>query len=435
MNKKAIKVEAAKILRERHVFPGNTKYENLEPNFLLRNRRAQKTSVERTNVNSQQVIDWPIFMTNLIKDNNIETSRIINIDETNISWDERNFKFVVDVSIGGAKVIGKSPKSHVTLIGAIKANGYPLPPLLIVKVPEKSVNHTITSGKFTLVFNQSGWVDTDIKAQYIEILNEQINKGVEPGSEKKTLLLADNHSSNLQAKVSELAKKYNIEIFTFPSNSTHLLQPLDLQIFKIFKDRLNKMVIDFNNNNDGSIQSSQIPLDTLCLIIESAYQGATCKINVLSAWKASGIDWESIQKHRDSDKNKQIIPTDQKSLFLPGSELPNNVCTLANHRQVGVHVTSEDSINKFKITDTKKSTRGRNPKVSNQVNLVQNFIQNVESMNLLQNSTVPGGIVQNVTNVQTEGKRNKDGSLRKKNSKKIKTSSPLLENSRIEEIQ
>ncbi|KAM9998566.1 hypothetical protein ACTFIY_008206 [Dictyostelium cf. discoideum] len=243
----------------------------------------QKTSVERTNVNSQQVIDWPIFMTNLIKDNNIETSRIINIDETNISWDERNFKFVVDVSIGGAKVIGKSPKSHVTLIGAIKANGYPLPPLLIVKVPEKSVNHTITSGKFT--------------------------PGVEPGSEKKTLLLADNHSSNLQAKVSELAKKYNIEIFTFPSNSTHLLQPLDLQIFKIFKDRLNKMVIDFNNNNDGSIQSSQIPLDTLCLIIESAYQGATCKINVLSAWKASGIDWESVQKHRDSDKNKQIIFT------------------------------------------------------------------------------------------------------------------------------
>ncbi|KAM9998564.1 hypothetical protein ACTFIY_008204 [Dictyostelium cf. discoideum] len=106
-----------------------------------------------------------------------------------------------------------------------------------------------------------------------------------------------------------------------------------------------------------------------------------------------------------------------------------------NQKQVGVHVTSEDSINKFKITDTKKSTRGRNPKVSNQVNLVQNFIQNVESMNLLQNSTVPGGIVQNVTNVQTEGKRNKDGSLRKKNSKKIKTSSPLLENSRIEEIQ
>ncbi|KAM9979710.1 hypothetical protein ACTFIZ_005943 [Dictyostelium cf. discoideum] len=354
--------------RERHVFPGNTKYgkymisdtqyRNFRAKFpLLRNRRAQKTSVERTNVDSQQEIDWPIYMTKLIKDNNIELSRIINIDETNISWDERNFKFVVDVSIGGAKVIGKSPKSHVTLIGAIKADGYPLTPLLIVKVPEKSVNHTIASGKFGLVFNQSGWVDTEIKAHYIELLNKQINKGVEPGKEMKTLLLADNHSSNLQTTVSELAKK------------------------------LNKMVIDFNNDNASDIQSSQIPLDTLCLIIESAYQSSTCKINVLSAWKASGIDWESIKQHREANKDKQIIPLDQTSLVL----LDVNCQTI----QVGVHVTSEDSINKFKITDTKKSTRGRNPKVLNQVNLVQNFIQNVETMNLLQNSTVPGGIVQN----------------------------------------
>ncbi|KAM9975462.1 hypothetical protein ACTFIW_013343 [Dictyostelium discoideum] len=202
-----------------------------------------------------------------------------------------------------------------------------------------------------------------------------------------TLLLVENHLSNLQAKVSEWAKKYNIEIFTFQSNSTHLLQPLDLQIFKIFKDRLNKMVIHFNNDNANSIQSSQIPLDTLCLIIKSAYQGATCKINVLSAWKASGIDWESIKQHRDA-KVKQIIPSDQSSIVLPGSEFSNNVCTLANHRQVGVHATSEDSIKKFKITDTKKSTRGKNPKVLNQVNLVQNFIQNVESMNLLQNSKI-----------------------------------------------
>ncbi|KAM9975772.1 hypothetical protein ACTFIW_000048 [Dictyostelium discoideum] len=88
------------------------------------------------------------------------------------------------------------------------------------------------------------------------------------------------------------------------------------------------------------------------------------------AWKASGIDCESIQQHRDANKDKHIIPSDQTSLVLPGSEFSNNVCTLANHRQVGLHATSEDSINKFKITDTKKSTRGRNPKVLNQMSRI-----------------------------------------------------------------
>ncbi|KAN0031357.1 hypothetical protein ACTFIV_005221 [Dictyostelium citrinum] len=59
-----------------------------------------------------------------------------------------------------AKVFGKSLKSLITLIGAI---------LFI-----STINSC--TRRFYLALNESGLVDTDIKAQYIELLNKQINK-------------------------------------------------------------------------------------------------------------------------------------------------------------------------------------------------------------------------------------------------------------------
>ncbi|KAN0007168.1 hypothetical protein ACTFIU_005362 [Dictyostelium citrinum] len=135
-------------------------------------------------------------------------------------------------------------QSHITLIGAISADAYSFAPLIVV---------------------QEGYL----------ALNES---DVEPGKEKKTLLLADNHSSNLQSTVSELAKKHNIEILTFPSNLTLLFQ----------------LMVKFKKN-----QISQ----TIGLILESAYPVSTCKLDLLSAWEAIGIDWESIKQHRDADKD------------------------------------------------------------------------------------------------------------------------------------
>ncbi|KAM9993112.1 hypothetical protein ACTFIZ_011092 [Dictyostelium cf. discoideum] len=216
----------------------------------------------------------------------------------------------------------------------------------------------------------------DCSPQYVSKIKAKIeNKTL--GLKKRTL--TDDEMNNLANTIRERQKKNN------PMNK----KAIKVEAAKILRER---HVFPGNTKYALSLLKSITILFNLSLNT----------LNICKSNGSSGIDWESIKQHREANKDKQIIPLDQTSLFLPGCELPNNVCTLANNRQVGVHVTSEDSINKFKITDTKKSTRGRNPKVLNQVNLVQNFIQNVETMNLLQNSTVPGGIVQNVTNIQTQ---------------------------------
>lgn len=52
------------------------------------------------------------------------------------------------------------------------------------------------------------------------------------------LLIIDNLKSHLTYDILRTAKENNIELLAFPANCTHIMQPLDINIFKIFKSKL-----------------------------------------------------------------------------------------------------------------------------------------------------------------------------------------------------
>lgn len=49
------------------------------------------------------------------------------------------------------------------------------------------------------------------------------------------VLLLDSHNSHHTYEFVQLAKQNNIFIYTFPSHLTHILQPLDVEIFQLYK--------------------------------------------------------------------------------------------------------------------------------------------------------------------------------------------------------
>ena len=61
---------------------------------------------------------------------------------------------------------------------------------------------------------------------------------------QKALLLVDSHTSRDQEDFIRICKDENIDILTFPSHTTHLLQPLDLTVCGSFKKNLNKYTED-----------------------------------------------------------------------------------------------------------------------------------------------------------------------------------------------
>ncbi|KAM9983783.1 hypothetical protein ACTFIY_000493 [Dictyostelium cf. discoideum] len=108
------------------------------------------------------------------------------------------------------------------MIGCISASGRRLPHYSIIKAPKTSIGKLTITTQGTIIFNESGWVDTKQKKDFINYFGETINKGI-PKPYPLTVLYLDNHSSNLQEEVAEILNEYNIHCYTFPANSTHYL--------------------------------------------------------------------------------------------------------------------------------------------------------------------------------------------------------------------
>ena len=128
---------------------------------------------------------------------------------------------------------------HLTLVCCIGADGVAMVPTLIFKgdtVPE------IPTHGFSICSSENGWIDNKIKENW---MNHFI-KFKPPGP---VVLLLDGHTSNFSYEIEQLAKNNGITMIQFPSNSTHLLQPLDSNFFRILKDNLRYAISQYSKEN------------------------------------------------------------------------------------------------------------------------------------------------------------------------------------------
>ncbi|CAG5051783.1 unnamed protein product [Parnassius apollo] len=90
-------------------------------------------------------------------------------------------------------------------------------------------------------------METDIFFKYME---KVVIPGV--GEERPVLIIYDGHSTHVDVKVVELAIKNNITILKLPPHTSHLLQPLDLAVFKGFKSQWDANLVEWQSENVGS---------------------------------------------------------------------------------------------------------------------------------------------------------------------------------------
>ncbi|EFA74667.1 hypothetical protein PPL_11636 [Heterostelium album PN500] len=130
------------------------------------------------------------------------------------------------------------------MIGTITASGHALPPYNVLRIPKRvKWEHMQNSNYGVIIANESGYVTQEIKKEYVEWLLGQFKK-----TDKK-LLLVDNHISNYFFDEKKLCDENNLIIMTFPSNLTHILQPLDLVLFSSFSQHLSNLLRDGLKDN------------------------------------------------------------------------------------------------------------------------------------------------------------------------------------------
>ncbi|KAM9986269.1 hypothetical protein ACTFIY_010677 [Dictyostelium cf. discoideum] len=395
------------------------KYFNHDKNIRL--LKGSIRSDARTNVNSDQVVQWPKDQQDFLI-NKVPLERIWNIDETAIKLDETAVKYVVNKTYGKPLTKPLNYSHHVTMIGCISASGRRLPHYSIIKAPKTSIGKLTITTQGTIIFNESGWVDTKQKKDFINYFGETINKGI-PKPYPLTVLYLDNHSSNLQEEVAEILNGYNIHCYTFPANSTHLLQPLDLLVFGIFKRKLNQTINNLKRSKSKKDlpKCSKLTFEELSDVIETSWDATASPITIKNAFEMVKIDWKLIKTsyldQLEKIEDKSIVCV-SKTLIIAEKPSSNQI----GARKIGFQVNSLGVGNKIKIDEAPKK-RGRPSKVT------INSTINVLNVNI-QNNFIAQDTDSTTTSVP-HLKLKKNGQPRKQYTKKLKPTHDYTENQQI----
>ncbi|KAE9523029.1 hypothetical protein AGLY_016660 [Aphis glycines] len=168
--------------------------------------------------------------------------RVWNLDETSFCHDPSKTKIVGGIGISTTRTTHGSGRDNTSVLMACSAIDQKGPPLIIFKgksVWDKWVGETSIFPGTTYAATTNGWMEKEVFYNYFE---KSFIKSTNPTPENPVLLIYDGHSSHVDLKLIDTAIKNNVTIMLLPPHSSHLLQPLDLAVFKSIKNEWDKIL-------------------------------------------------------------------------------------------------------------------------------------------------------------------------------------------------
>jgi hypothetical protein len=215
----------------------------------------------------------------------IPNSHIYNADESGFTIVHRPEKILAQKGKRSVGILTSAEKGKtVTFLGAFSAVGHYIPPLfifprmrmrpeLLEKAPEGSIGAA----------NPTGWVNTEIFEQWFD----HFLTTVQPKSRAQpTLLLFDGQKSHTRnVRLIDKARDNNVVLLSFPSHSTHKLQPLDRTFFKSLKNNYSTEVHRWLRDHRGiGLSQNNIPQ-----LVSSAYTKSATMENAVNGFRVAGL--------------------------------------------------------------------------------------------------------------------------------------------------
>lgn len=142
-----------------------------------------------------------------------------------------------------------------------------------MRVPEELKEGAIPG---TLFANSvSGWINSELYLEWFKYFMQLIPP-VRP-----VLLLQDGHASHTSIELIELARANDIHLLCLPTHTTHILQPLDVGVFKSFKSNFNKACSKYLARYPGRV----ITTDKLASLVVEAWPISFTAVNILSGFR------------------------------------------------------------------------------------------------------------------------------------------------------
>ncbi|KAE9007021.1 hypothetical protein PR003_g17921 [Phytophthora rubi] len=134
-----------------------------------------------------------------------------------------------------ANVWRKETKSsfHMTVAGAVSAAGPEVPPITIVpgvRLFMKDIAD-LTIERAAITGPPKGFSNSKILPQWLVFFGDNIAHLPKP-----VVLIVDNSATHISEEAAQICVEYGIMLVGLPATATRLFQPLDVALFKPFKD-------------------------------------------------------------------------------------------------------------------------------------------------------------------------------------------------------
>ena len=208
--------------------------------------------------------------------------QIFNCDETGVTIVFKPNKVIAELGKRNVYAISAAErgKTH-TILSCVSATGFMVSPMMIYPrktcVPDKLKEGAFPNNLFKT--SESGWINSELFVEWFAFFLKSI-----PPT-RPVLLVQDGHSSHVSIELIEMARENNVCLLCLPAHTSHILQPLDVGVFKSFKSSFNKACGNYMKQNPGRV----ITTDVLASMVGQAYPTAFTPVNIFSGFKKTGI--------------------------------------------------------------------------------------------------------------------------------------------------
>uniref|UniRef100_A0A1B0CYT8 Uncharacterized protein n=1 Tax=Phlebotomus papatasi TaxID=29031 RepID=A0A1B0CYT8_PHLPP len=178
----------------------------------------------------------------------------------------------------------KSNKEYITTLFTVSASGEFAPPLTLYKYERMPAAAAISAPPhWGIGKSESGWMLASTFYEYIAnvfipYLNQKKIK-------RPVAVFLDGHSSHMTLHLSRLCREHEIILIALYPNATHILQPLDVAVFKPVKSRWQYLKRAWRINHNGQ-EVSKFDVPTLLNAVISEDQMGN---NIRSGFRATGL--------------------------------------------------------------------------------------------------------------------------------------------------
>lgn len=304
----------------------------------------------------------------LVVDNNLadKPQFVFNADESGFATDPKRLKAIGEKGKPLVRVSGGSGRESITVLAAVSADGFCMPPLIIFKGVGVQARWTSENSYPGTLYSTSknGWMEEPQCFEWFSsgfvphVLNLRAKLNL---PDQAALLVYDGHSSHISYRIIKTALDHNIHLVKLPSHLTDQIQPLDKCVFGPVKTCWEKKLISFAKKQVERKDSGHLPKNKFVELLGAVWKESMKSQNIMKGFTSTGIFPVDAQKFPSTEFNPLALEkykNKQKNILASAENIVRDLSTSNNNQehQTDSHLNIQPSTSNHPSTSHHPST-------------------------------------------------------------------------------